>query len=205
MRESERKNKLKQTKRISVAVFVTCLILAVLITFMTTYTVLGERFTASLRESYLGQDGGDGTGSITGDNEKLATIDAIYRQYYYNELDDEKLNEYILRGYVAGTGDRYGDYFTAEEYETLTADTNAEMQGIGVSVIYNTDYGLIEVINVMPESPALEAGVEPGDLIAYVGEEKESVAELGYTMARLQNAGQGGDCCGVHGVARRKL
>ena len=89
---------MKQTKRISVTVFVTCLVLAVLITFMTTYTILGERFTANLRESYLGQVSGDGTASLAGDNEKLATIDAIYRQYYYNDLDDEQLNEYILRG-----------------------------------------------------------------------------------------------------------
>lgn len=181
---------MKQSKRISVTVFVTCLILAVLVTFMTTYTILSEIYTADLRGSYLSQNGE--TSDIAGGNEKLAAIDQIYRTYYYNELDDEQLNEYILRGYVAGTGDRYGDYFNAEEYETLTADTNAEMQGIGVSVIYNTDYGLIEVINVMPDSPALEAGVEPGDLIAYVGEEKESVAELGYTMAVSKMQGKAG-------------
>jgi hypothetical protein len=79
---------LKQSKRISVAVFVTCLILAVLITFMTTYTILTELFTANLRGSYLSQDGGS---SIAGGNEKMSTIDQIYRSYYYNDLDDEKL------------------------------------------------------------------------------------------------------------------
>lgn len=183
---------MKEPKRISLAVFITCLLLAVLVTFMTTYIILSEGFTADLRGSYLGQDAAaDDTASV-GDADKLATIDAIYRQYYYNDIDDEQLNEYILRGYVAGTGDRYGDYFTAEEYETLTADTNAEMQGIGVSVIYNADYGLIEVISIMPDSPALEAGVEPGDLIVYVGEEKESVAELGYTMAVAKMQGKAG-------------
>jgi len=181
---------LKQSKRISVTVFVTCLILAVLVTFMTTYTILSELYAANLRKSYLSQD--NAVSDIAGGNEKLAAIDQIYRTYYYNDLDDEQLNEYILRGYVAGTGDRYGDYFNQEEYKTLTADTNAEMQGIGVSVIFNTEYGLIEVINVMPDSPALEAGVEPGDLIVYVGEEKESVAELGYTMAVSKMQGKAG-------------
>lgn len=181
---------MKQSKRISVTVFVTCLILAVLVTFMTTYTILSELYAANLRKSYLSQD--NAVSDIAGGNEKLAAIDQIYRTYYYNDLDDEQLNEYILRGYVAGTGDRYGDYFNQEEYKTLTADTNAEMQGIGVSVIFNTEYGLIEVINVMPDSPALEAGVEPGDLIVYVGEEKESVAELGYTMAVSKMQGKAG-------------
>ena len=68
---------MKQSKRISVAVFVTCLILAVLITFMTTYTILTELFTANLRGSYLSQDGGS---SIAGGNEKMSTIDQIYRR-----------------------------------------------------------------------------------------------------------------------------
>lgn len=182
---------MKQSKRISVTVFVTALILAILVTFMTTYTILSGIYAADLRESYLGQAAGDGS-AIAGGNEKLGTIDQIFRTYYYNDLDDEKLNEYILRGYVAGTGDRYGDYFTAEEYEILTADTQGEMQGIGISVIYNADYDLIEVINVMPDSPALKAGVEPGDLIAYIGEEKESVSALGYTMAVNKMQGKAG-------------
>ncbi len=185
-----------ETKRISLTVFIVTLILAILITFMTTFVVLTEAGTAALRENDIAwgestEEKGE-TDVFSVSSEKVALIDSIYRQYYYNDLDNEQLSEYILRGYVAGTGDRYGEYFTAEEYALLTADTNAEMQGIGVSVIYNADYGLIEVISVMPDSPALEAGVEPGDLIVYVGEEKESVAELGYNMAVSKMQGKAG-------------
>jgi len=177
---------LKPSKRISVAVFVTCLLLAVLITFMTTYTILSELHTAALRESYLNP------AQPAAENTKLDAVSALFDQYYYHDIDPEQIEEYIIRGYIAGTGDLYGDYFTAEEYTTLTEDTNGEMQGIGISVIYNTDYGVIEVINVMPDSPALEAGVQPGDLIVYVGEEKESVAELGYYMAVSKMQGKAG-------------
>ena len=54
------------------------------------------------------------------------------------------------------------------------------MAGIGVNVIYNTEYRLIEILSVSAGSPAEKAGVMPGDLVVTVGEEKESVAELGY-------------------------
>lgn len=185
---------MKQTKRISVPVMIISLLLAVLVTFMTTYTLLRERAAAELRQGFLDSANAAGQGgqTETGGNEKLETIDSVFRYYYYHDLDDEKINEYILRGYVAGTGDKYGAYFTPEEYELLTADNNGEMQGIGVNVIYNTEYGLIEVLSVMPDSPALEAGVQPGDLITYVGEEKESVVELGYNMAVNKMQGKAG-------------
>lgn len=184
---------MKTSKRISVTVFFVSIVLAVLVTLMTTYTLLNERFTAELRQAYLdaAQNSMSSSSSSTDDG-KLTVIDEIFRTYYYNDIDDALIDEYILRGYIAGTGDRYGDYFTPEQYEVLTADTAGEMQGIGVSVIYNADYGVIEVISVMPDSPALEAGVEPGDLIVAVGEEKESVVDLGYTMAVNRMQGKAG-------------
>ena len=98
---------MKPSKRISVAVFVTCLLLAVLITFMTTYTILSELHTAALRESYLNP------AQPAAENTKLDAVSALFDQYYYHDIDPEQIEEYIIRGYIAGTGDLYGDYFTA--------------------------------------------------------------------------------------------
>ncbi|MBR6709161.1 MAG: S41 family peptidase [Clostridia bacterium] len=187
---------MKTSKRISVVVYVVSILLAILVTLMTTYVVLSEHFTAELRSAYLDANGipADGSGVLadTDTGDKLSVLDQLYSAYYYNDMDPAMINEYILRGFVAGTGDRYGDYFTPEEFEMLTADNSGEMQGIGVSVIHNAEYGVIEVISVMPDSPALAAGVEPGDLIVAVGEEKESVVDLGYTMAVNKMQGKAG-------------
>ena len=162
------------SKKAPIWLTVTLVLLAALLTFQTTFVLLSAKYEEQIRELST---------TPQNFNSKLTIIDSMYRNKFYGEIDEDTLTNYLLKGYVAGTGDRYGAYYTAEEFAELVADNNASMQGIGVSVIYNADYGLVEVINVMPDSPALEAGVMPGDIIITVGEEKESVFDLGSDVA----------------------
>lgn len=130
---------------------------------------------------------GLGKPTIDGDGgyEKLELIDRLFSTYSVFDLDEEALMDAILKGYVAGTGDKYAEYFTAEEYAQFTADNKGEFVGVGIAVIENADKGCIEIISVMPESPALEAGLLPGDLVTYIGigDNRQSVEEIGYTLA----------------------
>ena len=120
-----------------------------------------------------------------GSFEKLELLDSLFKTYTLFDLDEEALMDAILKGYVEGTGDKYAEYFTEEEYAALTAEGRGELVGIGISVTKNTDRGIIEILNVMPDSPALKAGILPGDLITHIGagENKISVIEVGYTNA----------------------
>ncbi len=166
------------SKRISLGVAIVLILLTALITFQITFVAVGNRYKSELNELYESQRL----------FEKLSAVDSLYRNYYIGELDEETLIDETLRGYVYGTGDKYAYYLDKEQYAELVADTNAEMQGIGVMVIYQNE--LIEIVSVMPDSPALEAGVEPGDTVVYVG--GESVAELGYTSAVKKLQGEAG-------------
>ena len=94
--------------------------------------------------------------------------------------------------YYFWVGDKFGAYYTSDEFDSFMSDLSGETEGIGVSVIFNTDYQCIEIINVMPDSPALEAGLQAGDLIVYIGEEKESVSSLGYNAALAKLRGAAG-------------
>lgn len=120
-----------------------------------------------------------------GGYEELELIDSIFRDHSLFDLDEEALMNAILKGYIEGTGDRYAEYFTAEEYESFTSDSKGELVGIGINVIQNTEYGCVEIINVVPDSPALEAGLVPGDLITHIGigDERQAVESIGYTKA----------------------
>jgi len=188
-------------KKVSVGTTIAAVLLGCLLTFQVTYLSLQNRF----EERYLGEAvnaiSGSTSSSVQTENtssfitkaaKKLSEVDAIYRSYYLGELDDNKLLDSLIAGYVRGTGDDYANYYNSEDFMALMTDLGGEMTGVGISVIYNTDYKVIEVMNVMPDSPALEAGVQVGDLIVYIGEEKESVAELGYYPAVNKMQGKAG-------------
>ena len=114
-------------------------------------------------------------------SEKIAQLAKLYANYYVGELNVDDLVEGVAEGFVAYAGDKYGAYHPKEEYEELQVSYSGEFAGIGVSVIYNSDYGAIEILTVMPDSPALDVGLQPDDLIVSV--EGESVAALGYNTA----------------------
>ena len=121
---------------------------------------------------------------------KLEYIDRMYRDQYIFDIDDKVLEDTILSAYIEGVGDDFGAYYDKETYAEVQDDFNAEFSGIGVTVILNPDYSLLEIISVLPDSPALEAGLEPGDMIYTVHTEDgwEKVEDLGFypTIAKLR-------------------
>lgn len=185
------------SKKISIGTTVAVTLLGCLVTFQATYIGLYNRYEKKYASDAIQTvstvyqtNGNTDTEAQEQSSEflnrvvnKLAEVDYIYRNYYIGDLDDEELLDMITAGYVAGTGDDYAAYYNAEDFASFMTDMEGEMAGIGINVIYNTDYKVIEVINVLPDSPALAAGVQAGDLIITVGEEKESVQELGYNAA----------------------
>ena len=180
-------------KKISLGVSIVLILLAVLLTFQVTFTVMSVKHRQEMTAAYAHLE----------NYNKLLEVDALFRSLYVKDFDEDELMDGILAGYVMGSGDRFGAYYPAEEFQSYMDSLNGDMQGIGVNVIWNAEYGAIEIINVMPNSPALDAGVEPGDLIVYVGDEMESVADLGYygALAKLQGKA---DTLAVFTVARGK-
>lgn len=177
----------KQKRGVPVGVCLLVLICCVLITFMTTYILMTDKSQGT------SSDEGE-TDTITRAVDKLRQIDERIRDTYLYDIDEDTLYDYIIKGYIVGLGDRYAEYFNKEEFAEFIADNNADVEGIGVSVVYDSDAMAIYIIDVFPDSPAEKAGLAPGDFIVSVIEdgEEESVAELGYTMALSKLKGKAG-------------
>lgn len=96
---------------------------------------------------------------------KLDTIQGLVNQYFLFDEDLEKVESGIYKGMMAGLEDPYSVYYTQEEYESLTEETEGIYCGIGALVSQNIETGLVTVLRVFKGSPAEEAGLLKGDII----------------------------------------
>ena len=99
---------------------------------------------------------------------KITNFRKIIDKYYLGEVDDKKLVEEAIRGYISGLGDEYSEYFTKDELEDYKADTIGNFVGIGIYMVKNEEKNAIMILSPMEESPAAKAGLEPGDLITKI-------------------------------------
>ena len=140
------------------------------------------------------QDGTQQNSALSDIDREIEDVKKIIETYYIGDVNEEDIKKMTLVGFMSGLGDRYGGYYDAEGYSELMDDLEGDMQGIGVSVIYNYDLMGIEIIDVFPDSPAMEAGLETGDVITYCEKDGDyvSVAYLGYEVALNTLRGKAG-------------
>ncbi len=105
-------------------------------------------------------------GTFTSDVEsKVAFIEALIREYYYKDVDDETMTEGIYAGIVDSLGDDYSAYYTPEEYQDEMVDTTGNYGGIGASLQKDPDTGMVEVVRIFDGVPAVKAGLKQGDIL----------------------------------------
>ena len=99
---------------------------------------------------------------------KLDKYREIIDKYYLGEVDESKLEEGAIKGYIEGLDDPYTEYISKEDMESYLDDTMGNFVGIGIYMIKNTKYDKIQVLSTIKGSPAEEAGIQSGDLIISV-------------------------------------
>lgn len=112
---------------------------------------------------------------------KLEDIKNFVDDYYYVDVDADDLVEGAYYGLVDALNDPYSEYVSAEEYEDYIGSMLGEYSGVGMSFYGNED-DVLEVVQVYRNSPAKEAGMQPGDIIlkvdgvAYSGSQSSEAA-----------------------------
>lgn len=82
---------------------------------------------------------------------------------YVGEVEDQELIDAALRGMANALGDPNTQYFSSEERSAFYEHVDGHFTGIGAYVGEQDGYLLI--INPFDDSPAMKAGLLPGDLI----------------------------------------
>ena len=165
---------------LSIMLSIILTILAILITFQVTYMSLTGKYSQKLNDVMISQN----------IYSKLAEIENYYENLYIGELDEEKVTDNVMRGYIYGTGDKHGTYLNSDQLKEYMSDVGGTGVGIGVMVTYDSDRAALEIITVMPDSPSLAAGLEVGDYITAV--DGVSVYDTGYYGAVANVKGEAG-------------
>lgn len=115
--------------------------------------------------------------STTTLEEKIEILKKYLEKEYIGELDEEKMVESALKGYVDGIGDKYTEYLTPDELEDLMTSVNGNYVGIGIYMTQDKE-GNIVVLLPIEGSPAEEKGLKTGDIINKINGEECKGLEL---------------------------
>ena len=109
---------------------------------------------------------------LTGDNSVYMNRieEALVRVYsnYVDNIDMETLVEGAISGISKSTGDPYTRYVSQDEYDNMLVSGTEKYGGLGIHITYDEAASGIMVLSVMPGSPALEGGINAGDVIKQV-------------------------------------
>lgn len=112
------------------------------------------------------------SGNNSGLELTLSKIRTMLEERYIGTIDDEKMLESAIKGYVEGLGDEYAEYYTPEEMSSELDEAMGNYVGIGIYMLVDSSQGQIIVSKPMEGSPAEEAGIKAGDIITKVDDEE---------------------------------
>lgn len=179
--ENEIRTKGKFWKGVLVGSLVTAFVGLIIVGIAAGINLIGQTVMDNQAQMQVEADTDGQTGlDLDTINQKLNTLKHLvdYNFLFEEDIDSEKLEAGIYKGMLAGLEDPYTVYYTPEEYESLTEETEGVYCGIGVLVSQNISSGVITALRVFQGSPAEEAGMKKGDILYKVGDTEASEMEL---------------------------
>lgn len=163
-------------KRILLAV---CLTLALCMLSSCAYLpLMGLRFGDSVQENVYS---GSNASAVSNQGDTVTISRAEYERYqelagvlemmdivdlyFYEEVNRKDLIEGAMNGVLAGTGDPYTFYYTAEEYAERMEDDVGEYAGVGMQISTSYLTGICTISRVFEGGPAYAAGIHKGDIL----------------------------------------
>lgn len=169
---------MEEKKRFKVYKIIMLVVLVAFITFILT--------TIGMQQYFTGTELGKRLVTTSETSNQIATELSKYRKiidkYYLGEVDEEKLKEGAIKGYIEGIGDKYTEYISKEDMKDYMEDTTGNFVGVGIYMVQDTKENKIMVLSPIKGSPAEKAGIQPGDYIIavddveYTGEQMSTVS-----------------------------
>lgn len=175
---------MEEKKRYKVYKIIMLIVLVAFITFMITSIGLYQYFVKgdSVNKHLL-------LSASTESKDIANSLDkykAILNKYYLGEIDEEKLKEGAIKGYIEGVGDKYTEYISKEEMQEYMEDTKGNFVGIGIYMIQDKKTDKIMIVAPIKNSPAEKAGVQAGDLILAVDGQECTANDMNTISSKIK-------------------
>ena len=165
---SKKKKGVNDDSRFSIYEVIVIILISILFGILIGYIIIYSRDSAQI-------------GHSSNVNEMIRTYDNLL-DYYYGEVDPDKLADAAIKGMVDSLEDPNSIYMDQDETDNSSETVDGTIVGIGVVVLYDNEYNTI--IRVYDDSPADRAGLKVDDVILKV-DGKDVVGVYGDSLTKL--------------------
>ena len=173
---------MEEKKRFKAYKVIMLIVLVAFITFLITSIGMYQYFTNNSFGKQLVVSS-ENNGEITSE---LSKYRALIDKYFLGEVDEEKLKEGAIKGYIEGLDDPYTEYISKEDMEDYLTDATGNFVGIGIYMVQDTETNKIMVLAPIKGSPAEKAGILPGDLIVSVDGVTYTAEEMTVASSKIK-------------------
>ena len=133
------------------------------------------------------KDSGSGKDAVDSSTQKkVSELKELIDQNYMGDVDEKQLEEGIYKGFISGLDDPYSVYYDEEETKSLYETTEGEYQGIGAVLSQNMNTGIITLVQIYDDSPAMKAGLKDNDILYKVNGEEVTGVELTEVVSHIK-------------------
>ena len=83
-----------------------------------------------------------------------------------------------IRSALRQLGDAYTRFLPPKDFEQLTTQTSGELSGVGVTLEINRQTSMLTVVNLLDNSPASKANLQPGDQVLAIDDQPTSLMSV---------------------------
>lgn len=117
---------------------------------------------------------------------KLSQFKSLIDKYFLGDVDEEKLEESAIKGYIEGLDDKYTEYISKEDMKDYKAEILGNFVGVGIYMTKDENANRIAVLSPIKDSPAEKAGILPGDLIIKVDDVEYTADDMSVAANKIK-------------------
>ena len=118
--------------------------------------------------------------------DKLGVLEEAIDKYFWQDVEDQTLQNGVYKGLLAALDDPYSVYYTTEELIALQEQTEGLYYGIGAYISQDKETGYVQISKIIKNTPAEESNLMQGDYIYAINGESMQGKDSTYVVSKIK-------------------